>query len=472
MKKINQEDVENEAKGIPPRFGYRHEVRYNLENSGEWTDLPNGDKIWQLEISCSGALSINLLYDKFWVPDGAKFFIYSNDRKQHIGAFTSINNKGDKANIDGFATGLIYGDQITLEYYLPKSINEIGVISVAYVVQGYRYIKSNNTKNYGSSGSCNINVNCTQGQGWQNERNAVAMILVDGNRYCTGSLINTTAGDSRPLFLTADHCLGGWANSVKYDAISAPNLSHWSFYWHYESPSCANSSPAILSTSSATVVANNAASDFALLRLSEDPRNKNGVTPYYLGWDRSGNSGTGGVGIHHPSGDIKKISIYTITPASATYNSSTATNGHWRIVWNQGTTEGGSSGSPVINNNHRVLGQLHGGNASCSNLSGYDYYGKFSVSWTGNGATDNRRRLIDWLDPFNTGVSVLDGCNGVVNYANTTVTGNVTVTSCGVLNTQNVTVQNGRGLTLNAKQVNIKEPFTVQYGAGFIVNAQ
>jgi len=167
--RINQEDKEDEANGIPPRFGYRHEVNYNLENSGEWVDLPDGDKIWRLVISCSGALSINLLYDKFWIPDGAKFFMYSNDHKYHIGAFTSVNNKGSKDDVRGFATGLVYGDQITLEYYLPKDIKETGIISVAYVVQGYKHILLPD-KLYGQSGNCNININCTQGQNWQNEK--------------------------------------------------------------------------------------------------------------------------------------------------------------------------------------------------------------------------------------------------------------------------------------------------------------
>lgn len=209
MKKIEQEDMEDESNGRPPRFGYKHEVNYNLENSGEWIELTDGSKLWRLTISCQGALSINLLYDKFWIPDGAKFFVYSNDRRYSIGAFTSINNNGDRKDIQGFATGLVYGDQVTLEYYLPDDVKEIGIISVAYVVHGYRYILLPNSEKagYGQSGDCQVNVNCTEGQNWQNEKNAVAMILVNGNRLCTGSLVNTTANDFRPLFLTADHCL-------------------------------------------------------------------------------------------------------------------------------------------------------------------------------------------------------------------------------------------------------------------------
>jgi hypothetical protein len=334
LRKLQQEDAEDETNGIPPRFGYRHQVSYNLESSGRWSTLPNGDRLWQLEISCPNALSINLLYDRFYIPEGAKFFIYSSDKKYSIGAFTSINNKGGRERPQGFATGLVYGDRITLEYFLPKDVTEKGVISIAYVIHGYRYIRlpENMEAGYGQSGSCQVNVNCSEGQNWQQEKNAVAMILVNGNRWCSGSLINTTANDFRPLFLTADHCLGGNANDVKHDAIGDSILSHWSFYWHYETPGCTGtSSPPFVATSGATVIANNAASDFALLRLTENPRNKTGVTPYYLGWDRSGNAGTGGVGIHHPNGDVKKI---------ATHNQIPTTSGNfWHLYWMQ-TTNG------------------------------------------------------------------------------------------------------------------------------------
>jgi hypothetical protein len=111
METIHQEDEEDEPNGIPPRFGYRHEVNYNLDNSGTWTTLPNDDKIWQLELYCPEALSINLLYDKFHLPEGAKFFVFSSNGEHAIGAFTSENNKGDAENVQGFATGLIYGDR-------------------------------------------------------------------------------------------------------------------------------------------------------------------------------------------------------------------------------------------------------------------------------------------------------------------------------------------------------------------------
>jgi len=268
MLTIEKEDEENKAFGSFTRFGFRHEVSYNLANSGEWIELPNGDRIWRLSLCCPEALSINLLYDEFWLPDGAKFFIYSNDLKHCIGAFTSINNKGTRNNMQGFATGLVYGDQVNLEYYLPNNVQETGIISIAYVVHGYRYIalpESINGRNYVDPTECQVNVNCSpEGDEWQLEKNAVVLILADGYGMCTGSLINNTENDFTPYILTANHCI------KKHDAINNPNLTHWLFYWHYEAPGCISTfNPSHISTSGATVISNNSILDFVYFYLTK-----------------------------------------------------------------------------------------------------------------------------------------------------------------------------------------------------------
>lgn len=366
-----------------------------------------------MRIHSPDALSINLLYDKFWIPKGGKYFVYTSDKRHSIGAFTNTNNRGDREDVQGFATGLLYGNDVTLEYYQPKEVTEEAIISVAYVIHGYKYISISDKIGYNDSGNCQININESEGNNWQNEKRAVALILVNGNRICTGSLINTTSANAEPLLLTADHCLGEWG-----DAITSPVLNHWTFYWNYELPSNPEDShlePLIYSTSGATVLANNSISDFALLRLIEDPKNIAGFFPYYLGWDCSGNSGSGGVCIHHPNGDVKKISTYSMSPVSTNYtnNSQNALGTHWKVNWistinGHGTTERGSSGSPLLNNNHKIIGQLHGGFSNCSNPNEADWYGKTCVSWDGNGNLDARRRLKDWISP-NSNLKVLDG---------------------------------------------------------------
>ena len=421
---IRAEDKVNDTlPGGPLRFAYPVKVHYTLANSGVWQTLKDGGKLWRLKIRLPGALSTNALYDKFLLPKGAKFYVYSEETRQSIGAITSeyLNNESNSAF--AFSTGLIYGETVTFEYYQPETVREEAIISIARIDYGYRYVNNPytpRTRPFNDSGDCQVNVNCPEGANWRMEKDAIARIMVVsdyGSGWCSCSLVNNTNNDNTPYVLTANHCLQNDYGQNLFDAISNPNASQWVFYWGYEHPGCSNGNePVHRSTVGATVVANNEVSDFALLRLTQDPRNLTGFTPYYLGWDRSGNSGTGGVGIHHPKGDVKKISTYRNVPISTAYDSNSPNNSatHWRITWSDtephhGVTEIGSSGSPLLNNDHRVIGQLHGGLSSCSSLNSPDWYGKFSVSWTGNGATDSRRRLRDWLDPQGINSQTLNG---------------------------------------------------------------
>ena len=391
---LRAEDEDDKANGIPLRFGYPFEVSYTLENSGTWETLPDGGKLWRFEISCPGAYSINLVYDYFWLPEGAEFFIYNEDHSMILGAFTSQNNK----DYDDFATGLVRGDKSILEYYEPANVEKSGIINISRIVHGYRDIFSEKDPeliaNFGSSGSCNNNINCPEGANWQNEKRSVAMVVTSGGtRWCSGALINNVNQDLTPYFLTANHCLG--------------SESTWIFYFNYESPSCSNiDGPLNYSVQGSTLLAHNSYSDFALLELTEAPPDSFGV--YYSGWTTADSAATGVVGIHHPSGDIKKISFdYDKVHETSYLGADGSGTNHWRImVWDDGTTEGGSSGSPLYDANHHIIGQLHGGYASCSSLTS-DWYGQFTESWD-YGSTASTR-IKDWLDPGNTGATELDG---------------------------------------------------------------
>ena len=410
METIEKEDMADEENGNPPRFGYSHKVNYNLNNSGLWQELPNGDKLWRLNVYCPEALSIHFLYDKFWIPEGGKFFIYSTDHRHYIGAFTNRNNKGDNVNVRGFATELVYGSEVTLEYYQPNYVTEDAIISIDYIVHGYRYIHFGD-RWYGDAGDCQVNVNCPEGDNWQNEKKAVARIIINGYGF-TGSLINTTDLNQKPYLLTAHHCIEGLG-----DAITSPNLDYSIFDWNYESPGCSNSLPThSYSTSGATILANDSLSDFALLQLVEDPKDIIGFVPYYLGWDRTGQSGDPGVCIHHPRRDVKKISTVSAQPTSTEYDSYTVSPNapYWRVIWKKtqnghGTTEPGSSGSSLLTGAHKVIGQLTGGKSSCKYKRSPDWFGKISYSWTNNNNSNVHRRLNCWLDSLNTGEQTIEG---------------------------------------------------------------
>lgn len=465
MERIQAEDKEDEKYGMPPRFGYQHIVNYDLNNSGTWYSLPNGDKLWQLEVVCPHALSVNFCYNRFWIPEGGKLFVYSKDRKQSIGAFTYKNNKGGRENIRGFATGLIYGSDVVLEYYQPKEVLTDAIISIEYIVHGYRFVNFGE-KSFGDAGSCMVNINCEEGQNWQNEKKAVARIIIEGAYYCSGSLINTTNLNEEPFFLTANHCIEGSG-----DAVDNPNLDYTFFYWNYETPGCANISvgPNYI-TSGATILANNSYSDFALLRLTEDPKDISGYTPYYLGWDRSGQSGAPGVCIHHPRGDVKKISSVSSQPVSTYYTDySNNTNGnHWKVTWKttpsgHGTTEGGSSGSPLLTAKYKVIGQLHGGYADCGDsISAPDWYGKFNISWTGNGNNSIYRRLNCWIDSLNTGAQTMEGLL-VIPEARTMITNQQLYSNIRITNSGQLTVQSEVEMMGNSRLI-------VESGGKLIIN--
>lgn len=362
MIKIHAEDANNDTiPGILTRVAVAIPVKIDPESFGEWEPLPEGGLLWRLTLSIKDAQSLDLTFDEFWLPDQGKFYVYSPETKNTIGAITSEFLRGSKENPADFSTGIIYGDKLTLEYYQPSHVKGKPIIKVSNIYYGYRYVKKySETKSFGDSGDCQVNVNCSEGQNWQAEKKAVARIYVkmpNKAGWCSGALVNNTANNLEPLLLTANHCLDGY-----FDAVSNPNLSKWIFYWDYEFPGCSDqiNEPIIKSTVGATVIANNNISDFALFELTQDPRNLPSFVPYYLGWDRSGNSGIGGVGIHHPIGDVKKIATYSISPFDSYCANS---NLYWDVRFistanGHSVMQPGSSGSPLINVNRHIIGQL------------------------------------------------------------------------------------------------------------------
>lgn len=413
---LKQEDRANRQSDnpAPPRFGAALDVSLGLQNAGQWTDLSDGGRLWRLRIASQAAHSLNFIFDRFRLPEGGKLFLYNQDHSTVLGAFTAANNK----SYGRFSTLPVEGDIITLEYYEPKNARGETQLRLAKVVHGYRDMfpsdtekqSDMNTNGFGDSESCNINVNCPEGNDWQEEKRSVAMVLLgDGTRWCSGALVNNKGGNLNPYFLSAHHCADYINQNGVIGSDEKSDIQDWTFWFNYESSSCSNpnNEPYHDGISGAQFQAARDESDFLLLELSDQPPLD--YDAYFSGWDASGSSSNSTTSIHHPVGDIKKISIDNNSPSSDNF-AGTPSNSHWLVDFDDGTVEGVSSGAPLFSPDNKVIGQLHGGTSGpfvdrCEVRDGY--YGKFSWSWNKGG--NNTTRLKDWLDPNDTGTITLNG---------------------------------------------------------------
>lgn len=391
VNQLQKEDMVNDKlKNQPWRFGQNLLVNLNPKNSGVWDNLPNGDKLWRLRIYSPGALTINLAFDKYRLPKGAVLFVYNAQKTQVIGAFTDFNNQKDNQ----FATTLISGEAVIVEYYEPAKVSFKGELNIFRVTHGYRNA-ADYAKDFGDSGTgaCNNNARCPVSTGWDEQIRSVCMLVTGGSGFCTGALVNNTANDGTPYVLTANHC------------STSDDFGTWVFWFNWESPDCNNpaASPAHNDISGSVLKARSAGSDFCLVQMNQTPPTN--YNTYYSGWNREGVAVPDAYCIHHPQGDIKKFSV-----SSALADSLWSSTQCWKATWTNGLTEPGSSGSPLFDGNHRIIGQLYGGPSGCNNgviENPNDFFGKFSTSW--NTGTTPETRLIDWLDPASTSPITQDG---------------------------------------------------------------
>ena len=272
-----------------------------------------------------------------------------------------------------------------------------------------------------TSGSCNVNIACPEGQPYFTLGESIVRITVYVGVFSgsgSGVLVNNTALDGKPYILTAEH---NGLNFFTGAFATNDNLQNWEFEFNAHRPTCSNQQPPqnIISYTGCVLRmrsfdgGGNTGSDVALLEIN-DPSFQ-ASTHRFAGWSRQNTAPASGYGIHHPNGDVKKISFFN-GPAVPGVFSQQSTPLHWRLTWSatqsgHGVTEPGSSGSPIFDlSNDLVVGTLTGGAASCALRTAPDYYGMFWHQWDGNGSSSNRQ-LKPWLDPLNLDPQTLSGKN-------------------------------------------------------------
>ena len=368
-------------KATPFRFGATLPVDLGFEN-GVWSTAPNGDRIWRLRIESNGAHSLGLLFSQYALPGGSELFLYGDGYNDLEGAFDDRNNKDDGE----FSVMPVPGDALTLEYVEPAAIAALGLsgrLRIGGVVHDYRGLydlidgggKGDVPGPGDAAGACEVDVNCPQGASWQLQQRAVTLLILGGS-LCTGALINNAANDGTQYYMSAYHC-GSMNNAV--------------FRFNYQKSGCGSgTAPTNHTVQGSVQLAANQANDFRLVRItSAIPAS---YSPFYLGWDHGGVNPSSGICIHHPAGDVKKISFEN--------NGITKAGSQWHVSqWDLGVTEPGSSGSPLMDPTGHFLGQLYGGASYCG-FPFDDYYGRFDLAWAS---------VKTWLDPASTGVVAIAG---------------------------------------------------------------
>ncbi|MGJ8668281.1 MAG: trypsin-like serine peptidase [Oceanococcus sp.] len=365
---------------------------------GVW--LQRGEqRIWQLTLHAQDARTLGFQIDALGWSDQAELILTDSHglRRQQLRASDLLGSR--------LWTAQFPSDSVTLELSMPLQDSGELVVNTAYF--GAQELQHKH-------GNCNIDVACPNNEDAADQIDSTVLLqyaVGRGVSACSGFVVNNMRQDRAPYILTADHCQ---INRSVQDSVRV--------YWKFQDNQCGNVNghtegdpEDFPSSGGVEVLAEGQDSDFTLLILgsAENPRAiPQSFDPYWSGWNVGDAPPQFGIGVHHPQGDEKSISFFDF-PASAVIedisqgDGTVRTTRSWRVFWNQGTTEQGSSGSGLWNQDGLAVGVLSGGGASCSSQSEPDFYGRLNAAWEEGEACE--RQLKFWLDPDDSGAVSMSG---------------------------------------------------------------
>jgi lysyl endopeptidase len=394
IQKARQQQPEKIASEI---VAYNFKTHFTPERSGSWQGYSTQYKSWFLKLHSKGAYGLALVFSGVILKPGEKLYIYNLNH-----SYQYDNNNLPRSGI--LPLDFIKGEEIVVEYDVPITNTTIGTFVIETVSHAYRdiFARENATtitdplKRSASDSDC---YRCLEGASVDHDKSAVVKLVVhyeNSSRVCTGTLMNNTAQDKTPYIVSAQHCV-----SSQYDADRTV------FIFNYDEQCGKQILSEDLKLNGAYHRASLFENDFSILELYNKPPLE--FHPYYAGWDVSDQYLDLVTCVHHPHGGAKKISLSggKIKTSNFEDGQVRTPNAFWHVAeWDMGATEGGSSGAPLFNKNHFVIGTLSGGRSECG-APYNDYFSKLSANW--EPLPDPEYQLKRWLDPFASGVKTLAG---------------------------------------------------------------
>jgi len=353
--------------------------------------------VWTAAVRVPGATALRLHLTGFDLPPGAKLYVY-NLAGQAFGPYTGRGPLGEGE----LHTNTVFGDQLRLQMHSPAdaeraprlTLAEVGVLGARFVAPRYRpegvFDPNDLDALAKASNLCAINDDCVVNAACQSSpvvslaKDAVAgMLFQSGGGFyiCTGGLVvDTVATSVIPYFLTANHCISRSSEAASLET-----------YFDYETtcsnPNCTQPYNNTGDTVGATIKATGSTSDFTLLQLASAPATRDGVATY-LGWLSTPVANTNNLALYrisHPQGSPQSYTEGVVDTGKPTCRSLARGN----FIYSRdtvGATEGGSSGSPVVNSAGQIVGQLYGGcgsnvNDVCDSASNATVDGAFAASY-------------------------------------------------------------------------------------------
>lgn len=382
--------------GTPTKIGVARRIDetasvQSVSSMMSWTPSERGGKLAALRFASPNAkgVRIGLRVDSLPVGTAVRFYgdtskkLYEVSAQEILAAIQRNLDAGDSSdNARIYWSPNMGGEALTVEIEVPPNA-VLDAVKVAVPMLSHVVVditKQDSLQKIGEAGTCNLDVTCASQYDTLSKSVALMEFISDGSNYvCTGTLLNDRMSTGTPYFLSANHCI---PNQTVASTLYT--------YWSYKSASCNSTqvSPALAAIGSgATLLYAEPTTDTSFMRLNSQP--PAGVL--FAGSSPFGPDLYDDVyGVHHPRGDIQKYSegdfFGTVACGGSTCSSSTGSNAKFLAVrWLRGVTEPGSSGSGLfrrLNGKDYLVGQLYGGDSSCTAPSNYDFYGRFDLAFS------------------------------------------------------------------------------------------